>query len=88
MRPLSAADDFPLWAFACDGRLILTRGRTMREAGEYLTRYYESVRAQMETPVDGATIYGTNHAPGWLNRPMYWLCEALGLEPAAMGHDS
>lgn len=77
--PIEPDDTFPLWRFGD----VITRGRTLEEAAYHVGRFG---RPALFLDVGEAEWYTTNHAPGWLSRPMYWLCEALGLDPREHGH--
>ena len=79
--PLAPGDTFPLWLINVRGVPIITRGRTPEEAQHYVPGDVYNV-----CPIDLPRWYGRNHRPGWLETPMYWLCEHLGLDPADYGH--
>lgn len=81
LDPIKEGDTFPLWRFG----EILTRGRTLREAQ---INAYEDEEIVLELPIESPEYYNRNHAKGWLSRPMFWLCEALGLKPEDFGHES
>lgn len=76
---LQKGDTFPLWQFGD----VITRGRTPEEAERHIGH---AGPFQQSLDVRCARLYTTNHEPGWLHRPMYWLCEALGEDPAKHGH--
>ena len=68
---------FPLWGFD-DGRLLaITRGETQEQAWEHVknNKWERGVTVSFLSylPLNAASIYSQNHAPGWLHRPMYWL---------------
>lgn len=79
MKPLQPDDTFPLWQFGN----VLTRGRTVEEAAVHSGHCGRPARS---IDIRAARLYTSNHEPGWLHRPMYWLCERLGLDPADYGH--
>lgn len=81
--PLSPDDTFPLWGFDQGGRFGLTRGRTWEEAHQYVEGDFVSA-----LPLNTPLYYGRNHDSDWYTRPMWWLCERLGLDPRDDGHVS
>jgi hypothetical protein len=71
------SESFPLWAFENARHTLITRGRTQEEAAAVLAHNLrragseDTFRGVGWVPADGARLYGTNHAPGWLHRPPY-----------------
>lgn len=55
--------------------VFITRGRDILQIRIYIKLHYPMAGYEIlnAVPLNGATTYSTNHAPGWLTRRMYWL---------------
>jgi hypothetical protein len=57
-----------------DGRIVVTRGRNVKEAAKYIKLCHHRAVEQFDyCSIDAAFLYSKNHAYDWLNNSPLWL---------------